>query len=249
MNKTHSMNKTQSYYDLLEALDLPGCPICRLLATFTDRLFDGLIYEQINDGGLRARIRQARGFCPEHARQLVRHGAALGVAIMMRDVLNTLLEALEGTRFRSVSRLSREGLRATLTSAPSPATADVVARLGPQKPCPVCERTREMEDRLLHVFVERLDDPELATKFRASEGLCLPHLRGVLRLITDQETYETLVRTQGAIWRELLAQLNEAIRKSDYRFLDEGLGEEGKAWLRALGVIAGAQEDLHSRRR
>ncbi len=242
------MNKTQSYYDLLEALALPGCPICRLLATFTDRLLDGLIYEQINDGGLRARIRQARGFCPEHARQLVRHGAALGVAIMMRDVLNALLEALEGARFRPVSRLSREGLRAALTSAPSPATAEAVARLGAQKPCPVCERTREVEEMLLHVLVERLNDPELAAKFRASEGLCLPHLRGTLRLITREEDYETLVRAQGAIWRDLLAQLSEAIRKSDYRFLDEGLGEEGKAWLRALGVIAGAQEDLRTRR-
>lgn len=244
MNKT---SKTKSYYDLLEALALPGCPICRLLADFTDRLLDGLIYEQINDGGLRARIRQAHGFCPEHARQLVRHGAALGVAIMMRDVLNTLLEALEGAKFRSVSRLSREGLRAMLTSAPSPATANAVSRLTAQKPCPVCERNREMEQMLLHVFVERLDDPDLIAKFRASEGLCLLHLRGTLALITHKEDYETLVRAQGAIWRELLAQLSEAIRKSDYRFLNEGLGAEGTAWLRALGVIAGAQEGLRSR--
>lgn len=241
------MNKTKSYYDLLEALALPGCPICRLVAAYTDRMLDGLIYEQINDGGLRARIRQAHGFCPTHSRQLVRHGAALGVAIMMRDVLNTLLEALEGARFRPVSRLSRESLRAMLTSAPSPATADAVSRLSAQKPCPVCERTREMEEMLLHVFVERLGDPDLVHKFRASEGLCLPHLRGIFALVTREQDYETLVRAQGAIWRNLLAQLSEAIRKSDYRFSGEGLGPEGTAWLRALGIIAGTQEDLRDR--
>jgi len=51
------------------------------------------------------------------------------------------------------------------------------------------------------------------------------------------------VNAQRRIWERLLAQLSEFIRKNDYRFRDEPVGEEGDAWLRAIAALAGAQRE------
>ena len=39
--------------------------------------------------------------------------------------------------------------------------------------------------------------------------------------------------------QSLLAELSEFIRKHDYRFTGEGMGEEGTSWIRAIEMVAG----------
>jgi hypothetical protein len=50
----------------------------------------------------------------------------------------------------------------------------------------------------------------------------------------------TLVEVQQAVWQRLRADLQEFIRKNDYRFKNEGSGPEDDAWLRAIEAVAGA---------
>jgi hypothetical protein len=73
------MNRTMSFYDLRDALSEPGCPICRLKARAAERYLDGLLWESVNDPGVRAQVRRllsiyeaSEGLCLPHFRQALR---------------------------------------------------------------------------------------------------------------------------------------------------------------------------------
>ena len=243
------MSRTKGYYDLRDALALPGCPMCRVTRQAVEHYLDGLIYEKVNDPGLRSAMREARGFCQRHAWGRVRHGAALGVAIMLRDVLHTLQSALSEGRFRQGSMFTLARVQETLdTRQPRVATSDIVRNLGPQAPCPVCAHELDVEDGLIAAYLENLVGEEgLLDTYIRSDGFCVPHLRQVLARTSDEALFATIGEAQQTIWARLEALLSEAIRKSDYRFADEAPGEEGTAWLRAIAATAG--EGFGSRKR
>jgi hypothetical protein len=174
-----------------------------------------------------------------HAWALVRHGASLGVAIIARDVLHTLVQILAEAQFqppplRSLQRALGQG---------DQASAHVVRQLAPQEGCPVCRQVGEMEDIYLGTLVEHLlGEGGVLPAFEASDGLCLPHFRRALIRVREQPVFDDLVGTQRTIWERRASQLGEVIRKSDYR-VEEGLeGEERDAWLRALAALSGAKD-------
>lgn len=237
------MGRTKSFYDLRDALQLEGCPVCRLKAAFVDQALEGLIYENVNDPVLRARIRAARGFCHEHAWGLLRHGAALGSAIIMRDVLREVLRTVDDGRFKALPTMSLSRLQEALTpQQPRSATAELVARLGPQETCPMCVSAGDLEEGCLAALRENLlGDDGLLALYSRSDGLCLPHFRQALSRIGDEAVFTALVGAQQGIWRRLEDQLSESIRKSDYRFSEEELGKEAGSWLRGIAAIAGSR--------
>jgi hypothetical protein len=236
------MGRTMSFYDLRDALALSGCPVCRLKAKATDRYLDSLLWENVNDPGVRTSIRRARGFCNQHAWELTRHDAAsLGVVILTRDVLQSVLEVMENAQFQAPPVLSlRRTQEAFSPDQPAGATADLVGKLAPQAACPACVEADKMESIYLNALVENLmGDDGLLADYQASDGLCLPHFRQALTRVRDEQVYDALMNAQQALWERLVGHLSEIIRKSDYRFKDEPRGEESGAWLRATSTISG----------
>jgi hypothetical protein len=236
------MSRTMSFYDLRDALALSGCPVCRLIAKATDRYLDSLLWENVNDPGMRKGIRRARGFCNRHAWELARHDAAsLGVVILTRDVLQSMLEVMENAQFQAPPVLSLRRTQETLSpDQPAAATADLVGKLAPQEPCPACAEADKMESIYLNALVENLlGEESLLDDYQASYGLCLPHFRRALARVRDEEVFDALMNAQQAIWERLVGHLSEVIRKSDYRFKDEQRGEESGAWLRATSAVSG----------
>jgi len=239
------MGRTTSFYALREALAQPGCAVCRLTNIVTERYLDNLLWENVNDPGLRRAIRRARGFCREHARKLARPGASLGIAIISRDVLQDVLKSMEDARLRRPSgslslRRVRERSKATGATAGMPS---LVVRLSPQTECPACIQAAKMEEVYLVTLLDHfLGDDGLMEAYGRGDGLCLPHFRQLLARVRDEALFEALVSVQRVIWERLTDQLSEIIRKSDYRFLDEPWGEEGDAWLRAIAVLAGSDQ-------
>jgi len=233
--------QTKSYYDLRDALKESGCPMCRARRAALDRYMDGLIYERVNDAGVRQAVRRSRGFCERHAWDLIRHGAALGVAIMMRDVVRELLSTTRSAQFKRPSTWSVTRFHEAVdTKQPRSATAELVAALGPQGSCPACKHEAEIDHALASSFVENLPGPEgLLEAYRQSDGFCLPHVRQVLARIGDERTYDAILEVQLAHWSQIEAELGELVRKSDYRFADEEVGDEGTSWLRAIASLAG----------
>ena len=239
------MGPTMSYYDLRDALGQPGCPVCRLTARDAERYLDGLLWESVNDPGVRDKLREAQGFCHAHAWQLDRNGASLGVAILMHDVLGSVLGAMEGTRFRGRPAAPvRRDQGSPDRGPPAAATARLVARLRAKAECPACVQVAQMEEIYLSTLQEHLLGEEgLLDAYKASAGLCLPHFRQILTYLRDESVVSALVAAQRTLWGRLVEHLSEFIRKNDTRFRDEPWGEESDAWLRALGALTGERGD------
>jgi len=202
---------------------------------------DGLIYEKVNDAGLRKAVRESRGFCERHAWDLVRHGAALGVAIMLRDTVREIRSVAQSGRYRPPGSWSMTRLQETVDRGqPRSATARLVAALGPQGSCPACDHEAEIDHAVASSFVENLYGPDgLLQAYRLSDGFCLPHFRQVLTRIANETDFQAILDVQQEHWQKLETELSELIRKSDYRFADEQVGPEAISWLRAIASLAG----------
>jgi len=227
------MARDATYVDLVAALAKPGCAICRMAREAVHRYLDGLLYENVNDVGTRARLRAAHGFCHVHAWQAAALRDAFGMAIIYRDVVGSLGEELQSAtdspRLRSSGLLRRE---------PRPGQF-LARRLAARRPCPACSVQDEVTDATLGSLVRNLNDPEMERAFSSSSGLCLPHLRRALALAEDSASIEMLVRVQRAALARLEGELSEFIRKHDYRFAAEEWGPERDSWRRAIAVMTG----------
>jgi hypothetical protein len=199
------------------------------------------MYELVNDPEARDQIRETLGFCNPHAHYLLTlTGSALGTGIIFRDVVNTILKQLERVSYspprgaplyRLVEALDRQ--RPTLASEAA------VRALSPRAPCPVCVQQEKMEALAIAALLTGLEDEELREALQSSAGLCLPHLRRALQAVRRQTEFDALTSLARDRYAALRAELDEFIRKNDYRFQHEGMGAEGDSWKRAVNLMTG----------
>jgi hypothetical protein len=235
------------YYDLLRVLkpddetSHQGCPICQLATESIARYLDDLIFFSAVKPDTRAEIRAARGFCNEHASQLAQlTGKGLGVALIHEDIIDTVMEGLHAV----APRPTRAVLNWPAGSAPTRtrtrrAAARAVQVLAPQGPCLACRHQLLVEESYLGTLWRYLDDEALAAAFRASPGLCLPHLRQALPEAPNLESLRRLIEIQTECLGRLRSELRELTRKFDHRFKHEVIGAEGDAWLRSIEIVSG----------
>ena len=235
-----SKDKHTPYFECLEALQRGGCPICALGRRAVARYLDTLIYECVNDPGARRRIRAAQGFCRLHGWQLRRHGGALGIAIIYRDIVRDLVQALGAADYQAPPRL-RAVMESLDRKRPASGTEELVRALAPTKECPACQAQHQTERMYVDVLLDNLDDPEMQKALGEGFGLCLPHLRLALERARDEKAFHLLRGSAEIAFARLLHDLDEMIRRHDYRFADEGLAEVGDAWVRAIAQIAGEE--------
>ena len=85
------MNKSHSYFVLLEELKQPGCPICSLFIKDSQSYLDALLYENVLDVPTRLNLMESFGFCNRHAWQIPKLPAicspAAGFAVFASDLL------------------------------------------------------------------------------------------------------------------------------------------------------------------
>lgn len=184
-SKPRSPSRHTVFCRVREALEREGCALCRLSLDAVARYLDGLAYEEANDPVVRDRLRASRGFCPRHAWQIARlNSSALDVAIIYRDVLGEVTRILDGGRAAHRWLL---GARAR--------GWELAQRLLPQGPCPACQILAASEDRYLGTLLDHLPEPDFAAVYRASEGLCQPHLDRALHLPALREAGAILLET------------------------------------------------------
>jgi hypothetical protein len=221
-------------YSLLEACRAPGCPVCRLEQRAVERYLDNKFYESVNSVAWRDELRQSFGFCHEHTWLAVngRLGDALGFSIISRDLVHSILKQLN----EESSSSPASGRRTSMLK-------QILYALTPRKRCPVCEHRAETTRRVLSVLVEELDQPNMTEALEASDGLCLPHLRAVFEDVKDSSDCETLLTIHREKLENLRAELDEFIRKSEYKAVKESFGSEGNAWLRAISMMTGSRKE------
>lgn len=227
-------------YKLLEACRAPGCPVCRVEQESVERYLDNQFYESVNSPRWRDRLRASLGFCHEHAWLTVdkRLGDALGFTIIYQDIVNSLLKQLEVSGPARSPEPGRLFLR-RLSDEARTRIDGMLQTISPRKRCPVCEHRDETLRMILSVLLDELTKPEMTDALRASDGLCLPHLRLALENIRDTEAFEKLLTIQREKLASLRGELAEFIRKSDYQLIEKGFGSEGDAWLRAVSMVVG----------
>lgn len=235
------MLNNPTYYALIEACRLPGCPVCRLGQQAVARYLDNLFYENVNDWGVRRHLRESLGFCREHTGHILEGAAGngLGVALIYQDILKNLLDDLPYPEDHSSGL---EKISAWWGGRPRQLVENlknILANLTPTRPCPACQQLQETDRRTVGVLLAMLSEEPLQQAFQESQGLCLPHLRLTLNITSPPENQESVLALNGQKLAGLKAELAEYIRKNDHRFAHEGFGPEGDSWRRAMRLVVG----------
>jgi Family of unknown function (DUF6062) len=215
-------------FEVREALQEPGCAVCRLTQRSVARLLKSVAYEQVNDLALRSALRKRGGFCNAHAHLWLREArSVLGTALIYKDVLQTALRELESPNGQRGGGL----LRGLLGSAPNDAAV----------PCPACQAQAEAESRYVDALLALLkSDTTVRADLESSDGLCRRHTLAAARA-GGEEAEQITSRTRKSV-EDLVAQLDEVIRKEDYRFRHEPRrDEERTAPARAIAWAAGLE--------
>jgi hypothetical protein len=236
-----SHTKHLTYFALMDALEGEGCPLCALVLGTLRRYFDSLVYTQVNDPLIRTDLRSSLGYCAAHGELLRQARSGLGSAIMHRDLLNTAVRRLEQESHTQQS--PADWLQGLLQAG----RARHELPLAAAQPCPACVYACESEQKYVDTLLAHWVDEEVQSAFRSSAGLCLPHLRMTLGRASDPERFEAIKTAQLQVWGELIGELDEFIRKHDYRFSGEPMGAEGNSWSRAIDLVSGRWQVAGSR--
>lgn len=233
--------RTVSLSDLHAAYGQGQCPICALNDRDERRYIDTALYDQVTNVTWRAQIRDARGFCAPHTTRILTEGrSALGVALIADDLLKTLREMLGAPPSDSGGAWGR--LRGALAGGRRSAGA-----VRGTRPCPLCLHLRHQTPVHVRSLLQDLATEAGRAAYADSLGLCVPHLIGALEGGDPPEGLPFLVEHQQRCWDRLGDELQEFIRKSDYQFSGEAIGDERDAWRRAFRLLSGWQSGQHLR--
>jgi hypothetical protein len=194
-----------------------ACVLCTLVSAAVVRGIRSLFAEFVNDPDSRLRMRSARGFCCEHTRLVAATGDALGISILYADLADQTLQ-----------RWNRGA--SALISGNRPFGRSRIAR------CPACDVETEADTRYAGALAAGLHSAQVWVSLKEGDCLCMLHVEKVTALST-RENAELLLKTESEKLSKLKTELNEIIRKNDYRFRNEEWGAERDAWLRALNRL------------
>lgn len=192
------------------------CPVCTLTRRSIERQVRAFFTEFVNDPAARIRFRQSCGFCPQHTPLLAELGDALGVAILYADLAERTQarwQATPGRRF--------------------PFGPKTLSQIAPLAPCPACAAEVDADHRYTQALAAGLEREEVWSRIEASHGPCVAHIELVLAAAKPAEALR-LRELESRRLAQLQAELEEIIRKNDYRFRGEAWGAERDAWQRAL---------------
>jgi hypothetical protein len=226
-------SKPFSYFDLIDMLEQPGCPICNLLLQKCDRYINSIFSEMLLDPETHQAFRSRIGLCAEHsARAAEQIGCTLEIAMLyavgLEEVVQAMSDGLPSGSGKTLGNLSKHnGKRKNLES-----------RLAPTAACMVCSYLNECESRYIDTLGKHIRDPKVSNAFEDSEGLCLPHFRMTLINAPNAPAREQLIAIHKEIWTTLKEELDSFIAKNNYLHKHEINPREGDSW-RKVTRIAG----------
>ncbi len=234
-----AVNRSRDADSLHAAFGREGCPVCIVVLEAMQQSMDTWQYEGFTDVEHRHELIRLRGFCPLHTWQLAQLNTAFQLALVYSGVLPDVLAKLEqdAARQGEPNRPSRWAIwrrrwsrRATVTYAEP--TFDQ---------CPFCRSRASVEQRLISTLLEQLLSEETRTLMSQSTGLCLLHFSQARQQAEEGDPVQLryLLECQHVCIQRILEEIQELLRKHDYRFGDEARGSEMTAWRRAAELCAG----------
>lgn len=214
-------------HELLQSFEQPGCPVCRLTVESVHNYLGSLVYEYVNEPPTHMAVRAARGFCPTHAWHVLEqiNASGLGIAVLYEGLVRNLL--------KDMGEITPDSGKRQIAQA--------AGALKTRGPCPACTHRATVEEHVIRNLLENLEQAEFSEAFGRSGGVCLIHLRQALDSGFPAAAKARLLAIQQELWARLQRDLAEYIRKNDYRFADEPMGEEGTSPRRAIEQMAGVK--------
>lgn len=233
---------SQTYEQLRTALSQAGCPICLISRQAGSRYLDNLLYAFVNDPGIHESLLRPLGFCRRHSHALLLiPGQRLGVAIIQQALLKEARRRLGQKSARPQPALFHQ-LGRGRQPKDAPASPDPSAAPLDDRACPACQRERDTALRAVRELLIRLID-DLDQPLQEGGGLCWPHFQLALAQSPEPQVVDHLNRLQSGIWTDVIANLEEFIRKNDYRFQAEVITEAEKGALaQAINLLTGAPD-------
>ena len=212
---------------LQEALELGGCPICRLIENAENEEIKSFLYEYVNDAMVRDKVRKRLGFCPFHSWLLFRTAlrpeisGQMGVAILYEDLIKTYAELLEERNLKNLANINKEE-------------------------CLICKVAKETETTYLELFARCYETSERFRKLYGSSKaiLCRRHLLKVLEIIKDEKVKAMLIKQQTLKLKDIERRLRSFIDKHDYRNEEPITKEELRAISEAVESLSGGYNSV-----
>jgi hypothetical protein len=232
-------NRSRDADSLRAAFGREGCPICIVVLASMQQSMDAWQYEGFTDVEQRLELVRSRGFCPLHTWQLAELNTAFQLALVYSGVLSDVIASLkqEAARQSVSERPSRwstwwkRWTRQSATTYAEPAFDH----------CPFCRSRASVEQRLISTLLDLLLSEEIQRLMSQSTGLCLLHFTQAHTQAEERDPVQlrSLLECHHVCMQRILGEVQELIRKHDYRFGDEIRGEEMTAWRRAAQLCAG----------
>ena len=204
------------YALLKESLSGENCPQCYLLVKQKERWFESLLYEHVNNPGLREKIRNL-GFCTKHLWDLLNYSErnlidGLGLSIILQDILkNELANLLK--------------------------TGQVHVEWGSK--CILCESLAESDKGYSESFAIWITEKEFSEFYKESSSIfCMDHLKALFEGL-DEKNRTFILSVQLAKLEKLNQNLESFIRKFDYNVKEKKTHEEAEARRKTINVLKG----------
>jgi len=227
---------SQTYFDFLEAFKQKSCPICLLIKKSIHKLMDSFLYESVNDYKIREEINKSLGYCSLHSWQLQKFMDGLGLSIIYENLLDVLVGKIKRSTNHKKNNTQYLLLRELLGDKTRKSYTE-----NTKVTCPTCRHQKDIERIYITSFIEYFNNSTFKENFRTSFGLCLPHFIATIKLCDDKTVAEELSKIEVEQLESLKQELIEFQRKNDYRFSDEGFGEERDSWIRAVKKMVGEE--------
>lgn len=219
-----------------------GCPVCNVILEHMQMVMDAWQYEGFTDVEHRHEVIRTRGFCPLHTWQLCQMHTTFQLAVIYREVLTDVLSTLERGQASAPSAPAAfpgAAFLGRLRGDHRPSNLDDMRPVFEQ--CYFCQARASIEQRLVDTLIALLHSQEDRALLSRSMGLCLLHFSQALSQAEarDPEEVHHLLDCQHTCMRRVLDEVEELVRKHDYRFSDEPQGDEMTSWRRAAELCAG----------
>jgi hypothetical protein len=108
--------------------------------------------------------------------------------------------------------------------------------------CPVCEAEDHALDNHIGTLLQYADDDELRSAIRGSDGLCVPHLRAVMRRLRNADLRQAFADVSARGMKKLHTELGQLIESFDYRHAPPTKECVKLAWRRAIETLVGHRD-------
>ncbi|HTR82458.1 MAG TPA: DUF6062 family protein [Bacteroidota bacterium] len=235
-NEVSRNKRSIPWVRLIEGLQAGGCPLCEIVNASMHKHVDSILYEYVNDVGVRKVLHSSFGFCNRHAWlakdvELELHSDGQHLATLHESLLHAEIRLLE-----EASATKRTAQRKRLgRKAPDPIMQRILNTIRPVEECMICAGGRRAEEFYAGQCALMYTDDEFRSLFEAERILpCRPHFITLVLEAKEPEALDYFLRQQIIKLKRLYDQLKLFLEKHDVRYKDAPHGAEWTSWIETL---------------